>query len=62
MFQKMFSLRYQYQRVAVSWMFELFKNRLGGILGDEMGLGKTVQVRNRQKASELESGFIDMIV
>ena len=32
-----------YQKIGVSWMLHLFRNRLGGILADEMGLGKTVQ-------------------
>ncbi|KAH0488346.1 MAG: hypothetical protein KVP17_000262 [Porospora cf. gigantea B] len=34
---------YDYQRVGVSWCWELFKRGYGGILGDDMGLGKTVQ-------------------
>ena len=34
---------YDYQKVAVSWCWELFKRGFGGILGDDMGLGKTVQ-------------------
>lgn len=45
-----YSRLYDYQRTAVSWMFELFKNRLGGILGDEMGLGKTVQASQLWKS------------
>ncbi|MAM92912.1 MAG: serine/threonine protein kinase [Opitutaceae bacterium] len=32
-----------YQKIGISWMLHLFRNRLGGILADEMGLGKTVQ-------------------
>lgn len=35
---------YDYQRNAVAWVFELYKQRRGGILADEMGLGKTVQI------------------
>ncbi|PHH86728.1 hypothetical protein CDD83_9824 [Cordyceps sp. RAO-2017] len=33
-----------YQKTGVQWLTELFKQRVGGIIGDEMGLGKTVQV------------------
>lgn len=32
-----------YQQIGTSWLWHLFKNRLGGILADEMGLGKTVE-------------------
>ncbi|KAF4528012.1 hypothetical protein B566_EDAN002195, partial [Ephemera danica] len=35
---------YKYQQVGVQWMWELYQNGTGGILGDEMGLGKTIQV------------------
>ncbi|XP_075232216.1 DNA excision repair protein ERCC-6-like [Lycorma delicatula] len=35
---------YNYQKVGVRWLWELDRQRCGGILGDEMGLGKTVQV------------------
>uniref|UniRef100_A0A6B2KWX3 DNA excision repair protein ERCC-6-like n=1 Tax=Arcella intermedia TaxID=1963864 RepID=A0A6B2KWX3_9EUKA len=35
---------YDYQLVALSWMWDLFRKQQGGILGDDMGLGKTVQV------------------
>ncbi|XP_065352951.1 DNA excision repair protein ERCC-6-like [Cloeon dipterum] len=35
---------YKYQQVGVQWMWELYQNGAGGILGDEMGLGKTIQV------------------
>jgi len=40
----LWSKLFNYQRVAVQWMYELHQQRCGGILGDEMGLGKTVQV------------------
>jgi hypothetical protein len=33
-----------YQTTGVLWLYELYRRRVGGILGDEMGLGKTVQV------------------
>jgi SNF2 family DNA or RNA helicase len=29
---------------GVQWMYDLFLQRKGGILGDDMGLGKTFQV------------------
>jgi DNA excision repair protein ERCC-6 len=35
---------FPYQLSGVRWMWELHKQRVGGILGDEMGLGKTAQV------------------
>ncbi|XP_069685202.1 DNA excision repair protein ERCC-6-like [Periplaneta americana] len=40
----LWSKLYNYQKVAVQWLWELNQQRCGGILGDEMGLGKTVQV------------------
>eukprot|EP00123_Amoebidium_parasiticum_P014608 comp22573_c4_seq1/m.34450 comp22573_c4_seq1/g.34450 ORF comp22573_c4_seq1/g.34450 comp22573_c4_seq1/m.34450 type:complete len:1409 (-) comp22573_c4_seq1:968-5194(-) len=35
---------FKYQQVAVRWLWELHKQRVGGIVGDEMGLGKTIQI------------------
>ena len=35
---------FPYQRTGLKWMYELFKQESGGIVGDEMGLGKTVQI------------------
>ncbi|HNX05278.1 MAG TPA: SNF2-related protein, partial [Opitutales bacterium] len=32
-----------YQRIGAAWLWNLWKNELGGVLADEMGLGKTVQ-------------------
>ncbi|CAI9089376.1 OLC1v1023941C1 [Oldenlandia corymbosa var. corymbosa] len=32
-----------HQRAGVKFLFELYKNNHGGILGDDMGLGKTIQ-------------------
>jgi DNA excision repair protein ERCC-6 len=34
---------FAYQSTGVEWLWELFTQNVGGILGDEMGLGKTVQ-------------------
>jgi SNF2 family DNA or RNA helicase len=33
-----------FQKAGVRWLWELFLQRVGGILGDEMGLGKTIQI------------------
>jgi DNA excision repair protein ERCC-6 len=35
---------FPHQQVCVSWLWELHKQRCGGIIGDEMGLGKTLEV------------------
>lgn len=35
---------FSYQRVGVSWLWELHCQSAGGIIGDEMGLGKTIQM------------------
>ncbi|KAK2992561.1 hypothetical protein RJ640_022754 [Escallonia rubra] len=33
----------EHQRVGVKFLFNLYKNNHGGVLGDDMGLGKTIQ-------------------
>ncbi|KAI0461960.1 hypothetical protein LJB42_004565 [Komagataella kurtzmanii] len=35
---------FDYQKTCVQWLWELYLQKVGGILGDEMGLGKTVQI------------------
>ncbi|KAI9660935.1 MAG: hypothetical protein M1821_009262 [Bathelium mastoideum] len=35
---------FDYQKTGVQWLWELFSQEVGGIIGDEMGLGKTIQV------------------
>jgi SNF2 family DNA or RNA helicase len=35
---------WKYQQDGLSWMYRLWQNKLGGILGDEMGVGKTLQL------------------
>ena len=35
---------FDYQKTCVQWLWELYTQKTGGIIGDEMGLGKTVQV------------------
>ncbi|KAJ4350264.1 DNA repair protein rhp26 [Didymosphaeria variabile] len=34
---------FDYQKTGVQWLWELFSQNVGGIVGDEMGLGKTIQ-------------------
>ncbi len=35
---------FSYQKTGVRWLWELYSQQVGGIIGDEMGLGKTIQV------------------
>jgi DNA excision repair protein ERCC-6 len=35
---------FDYQKTGVRWLWELYTQQVGGIIGDEMGLGKTIQV------------------
>lgn len=35
---------FDYQKTCVQWLYELYSQKTGGIIGDEMGLGKTVQM------------------
>ena len=35
---------FDYQKTGVQWLWELYCQNVGGIVGDEMGLGKTIQV------------------
>lgn len=37
-------LPYRYQKIGVKWLWELHRQKAGGILGDEMGLGKTIEM------------------
>ena len=39
-----YSSLFDYQRTGVQWLWELYSQRVGGIIGDEMGLGKTIQI------------------
>nr|POE78661.1 dna repair protein rhp26 [Quercus suber] len=34
---------FDYQKTGVQWLWELYTQQVGGIIGDEMGLGKTIQ-------------------
>lgn len=35
---------FEYQKTCVQWLWELYSQKTGGIIGDEMGLGKTIQI------------------
>lgn len=35
---------FHYQKTGVQWLWELYSQQVGGIVGDEMGLGKTIQI------------------
>ncbi|KAJ8328118.1 DNA repair protein rhp26 [Batrachochytrium dendrobatidis] len=35
---------FPYQRTCVKWLWELYCQEVGGLVGDEMGLGKTIQI------------------
>ena len=35
---------FNYQKTGVRWLWELYSQQVGGIVGDEMGLGKTIQI------------------
>ena len=37
---------FDYQKTGVQWLWELYSQQVGGIVGDEMGLGKTIQVNS----------------
>ncbi|PGH29773.1 DNA excision repair protein ERCC-6 [[Emmonsia] crescens] len=39
-----FPYLFDYQKTGVQWLWELYQQKVGGIIGDEMGLGKTIQV------------------
>ena len=39
-----YPLLFDYQKTGVQWLWELYTQQVGGIIGDEMGLGKTVQI------------------
>ena len=35
---------FDHQKVGIQWLYNLWQQDKGGVLGDDMGLGKTVQV------------------
>ncbi|AMD20609.1 HDL135Cp [Eremothecium sinecaudum] len=41
---EIFTQLFNYQKTCVQWLYELYQQKSGGILGDEMGLGKTIQI------------------
>jgi SNF2 family DNA or RNA helicase len=42
--EKVYKELLPHQKEGIAWLWKLFKNRKGGILGDDMGLGKSVQI------------------
>lgn len=53
-----FPLLFNYQKTCVQWLYELYQQNCGGIIGDEMGLGKTIQIISFL-ASLHHSGMLD---
>eukprot|EP00794_Sanderia_malayensis_P018573 gene18573-20435_t len=43
-FKDMWGKLYVHQQEGVKWLWNLFMQKRGGILGDDMGLGKTIQI------------------
>ena len=41
--ERVYERLFAYQQVGVRWLWELHRQRTGGIVADEMGLGKTLQ-------------------
>ena len=39
-----FYFRYGHQKTGIAWLYNLFREKKGGILADDMGLGKTAQI------------------
>jgi SNF2 family DNA or RNA helicase len=35
---------FEHQKKGIVWLYSLFRESKGGVLGDDMGLGKTVQI------------------
>jgi DNA excision repair protein ERCC-6-like len=35
---------FEHQKRGIQWLFNLYREEKGGVLGDDMGLGKTVQI------------------
>ena len=40
--EKIYERLFEHQKKGVVWLYNLYKNKKGGLLGDDMGLGKTV--------------------
>lgn len=40
---------FDHQKVGIQWLYDLWKQKKGGLLGDDMGLGKTVQIASYLK-------------
>ncbi len=35
---------FPHQRIGIQWLYSIYRENKGGVLGDDMGLGKTVQI------------------
>ena len=35
---------FEHQKRGIQWLYNLYREEKGGVLGDDMGLGKTVQI------------------
>lgn len=46
---QIFENLFDHQKDGVKWLYNLWVNKKGGVLGDDMGLGKTVQVASYLK-------------
>ena len=42
--ERLYERLFAYQQVGLRWLWELHRQRTGGIVADEMGLGKTIQI------------------
>jgi superfamily II DNA or RNA helicase len=51
-----------YQKIGAAWLWNLWKNDLGGVLADEMGLGKTVQAAALLEGVKTRSGDRPLLV
>jgi SNF2 family DNA or RNA helicase len=41
---KIYENLYEHQKLGIKWLYQLYRDELGGVLADDMGLGKTVQI------------------
>ena len=39
---KIYERLFEHQKIGIKWLYDLYTNKKGGVLGDDMGLGKTV--------------------
>ena len=60
--EELFARLRGYQKIGAAWLWNLWKNDLGGVLADEMGLGKTVQAAALLAAVRREEGESPLLV